>query len=62
MPSGLDVARAETLFHALLMGLIGNWTMSPRSFNLQQDAEAFVDAYLDMLRLSPALKGTGRSN
>jgi TetR/AcrR family transcriptional regulator, acrAB operon repressor len=56
LPAGLDVSRAETLFHATVMGLIGNWTLAPRSFNLNRDAEALVDAYIDMLRLSPALR------
>ena len=56
LPSKLNVARAETLFHAVLIGLIGNWTLSPRAFNLNKDAEALAGAYIDMLKLSPSLR------
>jgi TetR/AcrR family acrAB operon transcriptional repressor len=56
LPPALNVARAETMFQAMLMGLINNWTLTPKDFNLNSDAEALVDAYIDMLRLSPALR------
>ncbi len=57
LPRGLNVVRAETLLHALLNGLIGNWTLSPRAFSLHRDAEALVGGYIDMLKLSPSLRG-----
>lgn len=59
LPATLDVARAETLFHATLIGLVSNWTLTPRAFPLNTEAEPLVDAYLDMLRLSPALRTDG---
>lgn len=56
LPARLDVPKAETLFHAVLMGLIGNWTLAPRAFNLHEEAEALAGAYIDMLKLSPTLR------
>jgi TetR/AcrR family transcriptional regulator, acrAB operon repressor len=59
LPKDLDVARAEIAFRGYMLGIISNWTMAPRSFNLKKQAEPLVDAYLDMLRQSPAMrKGT----
>ncbi|MEQ1581951.1 MAG: TetR family transcriptional regulator [Steroidobacteraceae bacterium] len=56
LPAKLNVERAETLFHAVLIGLLGNWTLSPRSFNLHRDAEALAASFIDMLKLSPSLR------
>lgn len=56
LPAKLNVEKAETLFHAVLIGLIGNWTLSPRSFDLKRDAEALTSGFIDMLKLSPSLR------
>lgn len=56
LPAKLNVEKAETLFHAVLIGLIGNWTLSPRAFNLNRDAEALTSGFIDMLKLSPSLR------
>jgi TetR/AcrR family acrAB operon transcriptional repressor len=42
--------------HAYINGLLGQWLLVPDSFELHQDAECWVDAGLDMLRLSPSLR------
>lgn len=42
--------------HAYIHGLINNWLLRPDSFALDQEAGALVDALLDMLRHSPALR------
>lgn len=60
LPKELNVKRAEVMFRAIMLGTISNWTLAPDSFSLKREAEAIVDGYIDMLRFSPALRGTGR--
>lgn len=56
LPADLNLTRAATSMHAYIEGLISNWLLRPDSFALDQEAEALVDALLDMLRFSPALR------
>jgi TetR/AcrR family acrAB operon transcriptional repressor len=42
--------------HAYVDGLIYNWLLDPRSFALDQDADALVDQYLRGLKSVPAVK------
>ncbi|MOA29953.1 HTH-type transcriptional regulator TtgR [compost metagenome] len=42
--------------HAYIHGLINNWLLRPDSYPLDREAEALVEALLDMLRFSPALR------
>jgi TetR/AcrR family acrAB operon transcriptional repressor len=56
LPENLDTARGAVCIHAYIHGLIGQWLLVPDSFQLHQDAERWVDAGLDMLRLSPSLR------
>lgn len=56
LPADLDLTRAAIGMHAYIHGLINNWLLRPESFAIDQEAEALVDALLDMLRYSPALR------
>lgn len=56
LPADLDLTRAAIGMHAYIHGLINNWLLRPDSFALDQEAGALVDALLDMLRYSPALR------
>ncbi|MFJ4197724.1 TetR family transcriptional regulator [Pseudomonas sp. NPDC089534] len=56
LPADLDTARAAIAIHAYIDGLLYQWLLAPDSFELQGEAERWVDAGLDMLRLSPALR------
>jgi len=56
LPENLDTTRAAVCIHAYINGLLGQWLLVPDSFELHQDAECWVDAGLDMLRLSPSLR------
>ncbi|MBV4459880.1 TetR family transcriptional regulator [Pseudomonas sp. COR58] len=56
LPADLDTARAAIAIHAYIDGLLYQWLLAPDSFELQAEAERWVDAGLDMLRLSPALR------
>ena len=56
LPSDLDVERAIPLLHCSILGTISQWLLEPASFDLAADAERYADAFLDMLKHSPALR------
>ncbi|MDD0974436.1 TetR family transcriptional regulator [Pseudomonas fontis] len=56
LPSDLNPERAAVAMYAYIDGLISRWLLLPDSFELQKDADKWVEAGLDMLRLSPALR------
>ncbi|MBV6286327.1 TetR family transcriptional regulator [Pseudomonas aegrilactucae] len=56
LPSDLNPQRAAIAAFAYIDGIIGSWLLLPDSFDIAADAEQWVDAGLDMLRLSPALR------
>ncbi len=56
LPADLDLRRAAIAVHAYIHGLIDNWLLRPDSYPLEREAGALVDALLDMLRYSPALR------
>lgn len=55
LPVTLDTRQAAVILRAYLTGLMENWLFIPESFDLQSNAERFVDTYLDMLRHSSFL-------
>jgi TetR/AcrR family acrAB operon transcriptional repressor len=62
LPKDLDVQRAEIAFRGYMLGIISDWTLAPRSFSLARQAEPLVDAYIDMLKMSPSMrKGASRA-
>ena len=56
LPADLDCQRAAVSVHAYVEGLQTNWLMVPGSYSLAGQAVALVEALLDMLRYSPALR------
>jgi TetR/AcrR family transcriptional regulator, acrAB operon repressor len=56
LPAELHIPRAVICLHGYIDGIVAQWLLVPDSFNLVQEAAALVDAALDMLRLSPALR------
>ena len=56
LPAELNIPRAVISLHGYIDGIVAQWLLVPDSFNLAQEATALVDAVLDMLRLSPALR------
>ncbi|KPA88404.1 MULTISPECIES: efflux system transcriptional repressor EmhR [Pseudomonas] len=56
LPENLDTARAAISLHAWIDGILYQWLLAPDSFDLNKDAERWVDTGLDMLRLSPSLR------
>jgi TetR/AcrR family acrAB operon transcriptional repressor len=56
LPDNLDTVRAAISLHAYIDGMLYQWLLAPESFELQVEAGRWVDAGLDMLRLSPSLR------
>lgn len=57
LPADLHTQRAAICLHSFIDGALAKWLLAPKSFALGKEAERLVDAALDMLRLSPALRG-----
>lgn len=56
LPADLDCRRATLCLHGYVHGLQANWLLAPGGDSLAEQAESFVDALLDMLRCSHALR------
>ena len=56
LPKGTDAKRAAIGLHALIDGLVSNWTLDPSYFPLARDAEKLIDTYIAGLRAGPAAK------
>lgn len=50
---GVNPKLAAVGLHAMVVGLIQNWLLDPKSFSLAKTAERLVDSYLDGLRAHP---------
>ncbi|WP_268797711.1 TetR family transcriptional regulator [Pseudomonas huanghezhanensis] len=57
LPNDLNPVRGAICLHAHIDGILGQWLLVPDSFSLHDEAEKLVDSVIDMLRLSPALRG-----
>lgn len=55
LPADLDTRQAAIILRAYLTGLMENWLFIPESFDLEGNAQRFVDTYIDMLRHSSYL-------
>jgi len=62
LPANLDTRRAAALLHSSVTGMLGDWLFTPDCIDLAADAERIVDAWFDMLHLSPALHLAASSN
>lgn len=56
LPADLNPRRAAVALTTQINGLLGSWLLVPQAFNLEEEAEALVDAHFDMLRHSPSLR------
>lgn len=59
LPEDLHSRRAVVTLHSYFSGLMENWLFMPESFDLSSEAPLLVDAFIDMLRCSPALRQVG---
>ncbi len=55
LPKSLNTRLAAITMRSYLCGLIENWLFMPDAYDLAANAERLVDAFIDMLKLSPAL-------
>nr|ACK77682.1 transcriptional regulator [uncultured bacterium] len=56
LPADLHTRRAAIILRGYITGLMENWLFMPESFDLRAEAEALVDAFLDMLQFCPTLR------
>src|SRR5690606_42076382 len=56
LPADLDIDAAVPLLHGSLYGVLMACLCQPEAYALAARAEHYVDAILDMLRLSPSLR------
>ena len=57
LPDSLNLDRAITQLHVQMTGLIYTWLLLPDAFDLEAEAEHFIDCYLGSLRECPSLSG-----
>jgi len=55
LPAGLNTRQAALLMRGYINGMMESWLFNPDSFDLAEEAPQLVDAFIDMLRLSPTL-------
>ncbi|MDX7991183.1 multidrug efflux transporter transcriptional repressor AcrR [Xenorhabdus littoralis] len=56
LPDNLDLRRSAIMLRALVTGLLENWSFSPDSFNIQEQATYLVDSFIDTLKYSHHLR------
>lgn len=56
LPPDLKVDQALTFFHGTVAGFLSDWLFEPTAFDLATVSVSIVDALIDTLRLSPALR------
>jgi TetR/AcrR family acrAB operon transcriptional repressor len=55
LPVTLNTRQAALILRGYVNGMMESWLFTPESFDLAGDAPKLVDAFIDMLRLSPTL-------
>lgn len=55
LPGSLSTRQAALILRGYVNGMMESWLFAPDSFDLAGDAPALVNAFIDMLRLSPTL-------
>jgi TetR/AcrR family acrAB operon transcriptional repressor len=56
LPANLDVGLARVAVHGMLIGLMNNWLFLPESFDLAAVSEPLIDACIEGLKQSAALR------
>lgn len=55
LPVTLNTRQAALLMRGYVNGMMESWLFTPESFDLAASAPQIVEAFIDMLRLSPTL-------
>lgn len=58
LPVTLDARLASIGLHSMISGLLTSWLFAPGSFDLVQDGEKIIDAYIETLLVTRALQAT----
>ncbi|MEW9208332.1 multidrug efflux transporter transcriptional repressor AcrR [Citrobacter werkmanii] len=58
LPMDLLIHRAAVLIRSYISGLIENWLFAPQSFDLKEEARAYVDILLEMLLCCPTIRAS----
>ncbi|SDV51615.1 TetR family transcriptional regulator [Chitinasiproducens palmae] len=58
LPAELNTAHAAAMLHAQLGGLVNDWLFSPESLDLASSAACYIDAFVEMMKVSRALRLT----
>ncbi|MBD2799164.1 multidrug efflux transporter transcriptional repressor AcrR [Xenorhabdus sp. M] len=61
LPYDLDLRRSAIMLRALMTGILENWSFSPDSFNIQEQAVPLVDSFIDTLKHSQYLRNKKES-
>ncbi|MCY0387517.1 TetR family transcriptional regulator [Robbsia sp. Bb-Pol-6] len=56
LPAALDTHRAAQFLHALIVGVMSDYLTASEHLDILVEAPRLIDGYLDMLRLSPAMR------
>ena len=56
LPADLDIDRAVHLLHGGLIGVLQVWLFRPDAYDLEAQAECYVDSLFEMLRTAPTLQ------
>jgi len=58
LPAELDIRLASITMHVAYDGMINSWLLTPEHFDLIEDGTRLLDALVDSMRTSPALRKT----
>ncbi|MBD2796118.1 multidrug efflux transporter transcriptional repressor AcrR [Xenorhabdus sp. 18] len=61
LPCDLDFKRSAIMLRALMTGTLENWSFSPDSFNIQEQAVHLVDSFIDTLKYSHHLRNSEKN-
>ncbi|MFK3661037.1 multidrug efflux transporter transcriptional repressor AcrR [Scandinavium sp. NPDC088450] len=56
LPADLLTRRAAILMRSYVSGIVENWLFSPDSFNLKNEARAYVEVLIEMYQFCPTLR------
>ncbi|MFC6635727.1 TetR family transcriptional regulator [Microbulbifer taiwanensis] len=56
LPADLDIDLAVPMLHGALVGVLEEWLLQPQIGDLGELGERYIDAMIDMVRVSPTLR------
>lgn len=56
LPATLDERLASIMLHSMTRGLLTNWLFAPDSFDLVQEGDKIIEAYIETLLVTRTLR------